>query len=358
MNPPYRMELDCPHCGQLTVRGNFCSGCGRPLIQGQAPPTAELRAQGAPVKIVAGDSSAINVTTTPSPRRVPCDFCGGLREEAQLFVCRRCQKTVCTSHKSAAHLVCGECAESIERERRHPAQDLCGFPGCAKPVAPSSAFACRRCGRRGCSSHCDSEYADRCRSCAEALRREEFDRRALNAPLEGADASAAQALFGVAQAEPPFRARIWTQRGPQITTRDIQTVPRNSRGGFRIGDAFTLNAQTDRDCYLTILDWGTSGNLYLLLRNHRLRAGSPLQLRGPDTDHVWHIGPPDGIERLKAFFTPSPVALFHDAQPFSPLASAGAMRDIVTRTREVASAIEQMPADSWTDDACAFTVEP
>jgi len=231
----------------------------------------------------------------------------------------------------------------------------CGFAGCRRPLAVAGSFRCGRCEAAMCRRHQDDEKTAYCKVCAEAVRAEEFEKLAQRLPLQLAGSSAVEALCRVTQPASAFRGRVWTEPGTQPTTRDLFTVARNSKGCYRIGDRFTLNVQTERDCYLTLLDIGTSGRVSLLLDNYRLRAGTPVALSGPDREHAWIIGGPPGVERIKALFTTLPQPLFPGSDPFSPLdPDADAL---LARVNSVAVTLEQTPSGSWTDAMCEFAVE-
>jgi len=105
------------------------------------------------------------------------------------------------------------------------------------------------------------------------------------------------------------------------------------------------------------VDMGTSGAMYLLLRNFRIEAGRPMGLSGPDEHHMWVVGGPAGVERLKALFTLEPLALFPGVDAFSPVSSGPQTRDLVVRLNDAGRHLDQMPPDSWTDAACEFVVQ-
>ncbi len=168
---------------------------------------------------------------------------------------------------------------------------------------------------------------------------------------------ALQAMLELTQPQAPFRARVWIDRQVFRHTRDIVTVPRDSRDCCRVGDRFTLNVQAAVDCYVTLIDVGTSGNVFLLLQNLPLRAGAPVTLCGPDEQQEWVVGEPPGIEQVKALFTRQPLQLFPQTAAFAPLAPSGNTRDIVTRIKQAGRRLQDMPADSWTDATCRFLVE-
>ena len=165
------------------------------------------------------------------------------------------------------------------------------------------------------------------------------------------------ALVEMAQARPPFRARVWIDRRTFEHTRDILTVARDSRDCCRIGELFSLRVEADEDCYVTLIDVGTSGNVVLLLQNHPLHARKSVALSGPDDRREWLVGGPAGIEQIKALFTKYPLDLFPETGPFQPVSPRQHTRDIVTRIKRASAKLQDMPAGSWTDASCRFLVE-
>jgi len=164
------------------------------------------------------------------------------------------------------------------------------------------------------------------------------------------------ALLEMTQRRPPFQGRVWIEWAGAGCTRDILTVTRDNRDVCSIGEKFTLQAQADVNCYVTLIDVGSSGAVCTLTLNHPIRGGDVVTLTGPDDRHEWVVGKPPGVERIKALFTRQPLAL--TAAAFQPLAASGQTRDIVTRIKQVGSTLQAMPPDAWTDATCQFVVEP
>ena len=157
------------------------------------------------------------------------------------------------------------------------------------------------------------------------------------------------ALLEVTQSRPPFRARVWIDRRTLKHTRDILTVARDSRDCCRIGEIFRLRVEAEVDCYVTLIDVGTSGNVVLLLQNHPLRARTPVALSGPDHQREWMVGGPDGVEQIKALFTRYPLNLFPETGSFQPVSPCRHTRDIVTRIKQASARLRDLPGDGWTD---------
>jgi len=236
----------------------------------------------------------------------------------------------------------------------------CQFPGCGSALRAEEAFVCGRCRGRMCVRHRDRELPACCTHCAEEVRGNAFDRRIEELSLDSEVKEILAHLSEISQAQPAFHARIWTERGrvgEPLSTRDVLTVPRSAKAIYYVGEQFTLHAQAQRDCHLTVLDVGTSGRVYVLLRNHPLRAGIAAALGGPDQHREWIVGGPPGVERIKALFTCRPLALPGPSEPFQPLVPQGMARDVLTRLKSVGTTLDRMPADSWTEATCQFIVE-
>ena len=167
-----------------------------------------------------------------------------------------------------------------------------------------------------------------------------------------------KAILRITNPQPAFRARVWTERSKSYATRDLQTVARKDKDivSYCIGEKFTLNVQVEKDCYLTLLDRGTSGNLCVLVQNQPVKAGKGLSLAGPDSEREWVVGEPEGVEQIKAFFTLKPLCLFPGSSSLAALLSPGQTRDITTEIDSASSTLEQMPVNSWTDAMSEFRV--
>jgi hypothetical protein len=232
----------------------------------------------------------------------------------------------------------------------------CGFAGCGRPIVERSGFRCGRCAALMCRSHRDDDKPAYCKACAEVVRAEQFEAVRERLPARPEADSIAAAIERIAQPRPRFRARIWTEPGTRPTTRDLHTVPRDSKGTFRIGAQFTLNVQTECDGYLTLLDVGTSGAVYQLLADYPLRAGPPAVLSGPDASRQWVVGGPPGVERLKAFFCLEPIRLFPATPAPSPIAPAGQIGALGASLEAAGAILGRLPPESWTDATCEFVV--
>jgi hypothetical protein len=181
---------------------------------------------------------------------------------------------------------------------------------------------------------------------SEGTRADEFDHAGRDLPLPKASSPADALVATVSQSSPRFEARVWTERGAQPTTRDISTVARQNMAYYQIGEEFTLHVQSQCECYLTLIDIGTSGNAHLLLANHHLSSGGLQSLAGPDNNRRWQIGGPPGVERIRAFFMLDRL----------PLVGLEYRVVSLTTLNEICERIRAVSSDAWTDATCEFVI--
>jgi uncharacterized membrane protein len=147
--------------------------------------------------------------------------------------------------------------------------------------------------------------------------------------------------------------------------RDIgveQRTDTSSRAFFAIGEEIDLCVQSSEDCYLTLLNIGTSGRLTVLFPNalhpdSRLEGGKPHLIPGTEYGFRLILKGPPGIERLKAIATLDPIPLSEsdfssEGTLFKQLEPVAAARDIAVvekHTRELSS-------DRWAEASLTFEV--
>jgi len=233
----------------------------------------------------------------------------------------------------------------------------CQFPSCGRAVRIEETFYCSSCQGWMCRRHRDGELPAYCAQCAEAVREEWFGTAIKKVASPAVANATITALLGITQPQPPFKARVWTERAGVATTRDIVSVPRDSKGVYRIGERFSLRVQAERDCYLALFDVGTSGKISLLLQGYRIPAGSPVSLSGPDENHEWLVGGPAGIERIKALFAIAPFDFQPVVRECGAQATVLGFANVTADICKLGLVFEEMPKESWADALCHFVVE-
>ncbi len=94
------------------------------------------------------------------------------------------------------------------------------------------------------------------------------------------------------------------------------------------GDEINLSFSADRECYLTLMDLGTSGRIVRLWPNdysggdNRIDPNTSRNFPGPGDKFRFKIGGPDGVERLIAYATSQKGKILSE-QEFQQLQSTG-----------------------------------
>lgn len=178
----------------------------------------------------------------------------------------------------------------------------------------------------------------------------------------------ANRIGSIEQPSGSFSVRVWATRagdaGP--ASRDVAVVPTGSDGKigtFRIGDRVQVHFTSTRDCYLTLLNVGTSGKLTVLFpnairRENFVSANQIYSIPAADYGFEYELQGPPGVEKLKAIATLEKKELLEsqfakDGSFFRTSASAAAARDIAV----VKSAVEAIPASDWAEAHYEFRVE-
>jgi TolB-like protein len=149
-------------------------------------------------------------------------------------------------------------------------------------------------------------------------------------------------LVMLRQGNPPFLLRLWADQG-----------------SYAIGEKVTLYVQADRDCYLTLVDIGTSGNLTVLFpnayeKNNRIQAGRRYEIPGPSYGFDIHVAGPSGVERVKAIATTQPFTLFEHMDLSDGF--FGINRQGPETMREVKVSARQVAPTQWTDASIEILV--
>lgn len=165
-----------------------------------------------------------------------------------------------------------------------------------------------------------------------------------------------------------FDGRVWSDRESEAATaltRDISLVAKDNKAVYRPGDKICLSFKCDHDCYLTVLDVGTSGKISRLFpnqwrRDNKMRAGEVHCLPCGQYPFEYVIGGPSGIETVKAIFTLDPVDITgtegDQDQAFVDLSASGNTRDIEVVMAKIAQRVTDLPADRWATSTCEFFV--
>jgi TolB-like protein len=87
----------------------------------------------------------------------------------------------------------------------------------------------------------------------------------------------------------------------------------SDKPSYKIGETMTLHFRTNKDCYVTILDVGTSGKVHILYPNRfsgggKVLAGKTYSIPGRNDGYVIMVEGFPGIEVVRAIATLTPMA--------------------------------------------------
>lgn len=155
-----------------------------------------------------------------------------------------------------------------------------------------------------------------------------------------------------------FKIKVWTEKGDfHEGARDISIVPKAKN--YRIGEKINLYFSSEKDCYLTLLNYGTSGTMTVLLPNgfsqdNFIQAGKTYAIPGEEHRFDYILSGPPGTERIKAIGTTSKINLmdmkFNKDEVFK--ISRAAARDISVVSKKIESAGQQ----EWAVAMCELEV--
>jgi hypothetical protein len=162
-----------------------------------------------------------------------------------------------------------------------------------------------------------------------------------------------------------LKVDLWAERATKTEnlSRDINIVPAKSDDTFSIGDKINIKFKSSKDCYLTLLNLGTSGKLTILYPNslHKdnfINKGVLYEIPGNEYGFEYQLSGPAGTEKLKAIVTEQKINLLEsqlssDGTLFKTISPEAASRDISIIEKKV----EEIPGDKWNEAYFEFNVK-
>jgi TolB-like protein len=154
----------------------------------------------------------------------------------------------------------------------------------------------------------------------------------------------------VKKESPSFTIRFWG---------DIDERP-TEMPGYRIGDFAQFHFEADRDCFVTIFDFTTSGSIHILYPNSFTKDNKVIggrQYTFPDDQAGFKIrvkGPP-GIERLKLFATTKNIPLFEE--DYAQESFRSVTEETYSVSRDLQAVIDSLEENAWAESQLEFRIE-
>lgn len=141
-----------------------------------------------------------------------------------------------------------------------------------------------------------------------------------------------------------FNIEVWTERTE-----------------YTIGDEVVIRFKAERDCYVTIFDLGTSGQITVLFPNrfyatNFVKKDQVISIPGRFQNFSIKVSGPAGLEKLKIFATDSYVPLLPEQYNVSAFRSLDPKERSVTR--DLAVTLTNLDDTAWAEATFEFQVKP
>lgn len=162
-----------------------------------------------------------------------------------------------------------------------------------------------------------------------------------------------------------FTVQVWTNFADNRIpgSRDINILPSQKDTAYHIGDRIKVLFRANRDCYLTLLNLGTSGKLTILFpnalyRDNSISANRVYEIPTKEYGFDYELQGPVGVEKLKVIATLEKIDLVEsqfamNGSLFLTKSQTAASRDIAVIKKNV----KAIQLDKWVERTCEFRVE-
>jgi len=160
---------------------------------------------------------------------------------------------------------------------------------------------------------------------------------------------------------------------PAFTSKEIEVAPapppafavtlraeRESRR-YRVGEKVVFSVETTRDCYLTLLNIGTSGQVKVLLpnqfqRGNLLRAGVSQRVPESGSSFEFTLSGPPGTEGVMAICALDSIPIALQPVGAGPLPGQVSVT-VQVSTKDIETALKSVPKDRWAIATISLEVE-
>ncbi len=148
----------------------------------------------------------------------------------------------------------------------------------------------------------------------------------------------------VPQVDPDFNIDIWTDRVK-----------------YRMGDKISFYCRANRDCYLTLIDIGSGGNITILFPNryvqtNMIRANTIYRIPSDNYDNFeFVVEGPTGLERIKAIASLTPLEIQH--YQFQKYAFRSITPKDTGGTRDIGVYVKELKKSVWVEDSLTILIK-
>lgn len=134
----------------------------------------------------------------------------------------------------------------------------------------------------------------------------------------------------------------------------------NDKTSFAVGDEIKFTFSTDRDCYLTLLDIGTSGKVHKLFPNkwhesNKVEKDKSYAIPPDGSNFVFKVQGPIGKEYVKAIATLKPIEKLEGAVAISKGAFSE-IKDAGLVLKDIGMELAQQDTKTWAESTISFDI--
>lgn len=120
---------------------------------------------------------------------------------------------------------------------------------------------------------------------------------------------------------------------------------------YKIGEKLTVNFKTDRDCYVTLVDVGTSGNVHILFPNrfsvgNKVKTNETYSVPGKDDGYKITVNGPPGTEIVRAIATLKPISFIDTDFSGTRSIFKSVDKNVSSFTRDLSIAASETPSSN------------
>lgn len=291
---------------------------------------------------------------------VNCQHCGDKIDTDAAFNCRRCRKFYCKAHRDDKWQVCRECAKKMEYEEKLKRGKnnalIIKFVGAVFSILIVAGMVIYSI-ERGIDSK-GVENSGSKTQVTPIIPQTGEETQSTGADTSGTLGPETKPFeTSPKPPKPPPSPPKPEPSLPEVVqqiellkngTSDFQMSFRAGKSEYRIGEKMRFFFKTDKECYLTIIDIGTSGNVTVIFPNqfcpdNLISAGLEHPIPGADYPFQLEVGGPAGLGKIIAIASSSPSGIGNTDY------SAGSFRQIMrgdrAGTRDIKVYKDEVEAD-------------
>lgn len=140
----------------------------------------------------------------------------------------------------------------------------------------------------------------------------------------------------------------------------IEIRIKGDKSNFSVGDEVDFIFKTDKDCYLTLIDIGTSGKTSIIFPNewhksNKIQAGKEYQVPSAESDFHFKVeGPTGKLELVKAIASLEPIeikAKVAERGPFKVIRNAKLV------LKDLSAELKTRDSKEWSTSTVSFYIE-